>query len=146
MSSEPRVVWMPGGVRTEIHVDSSDTAGAFCLLVDELPPGWSLPAHRHPNAAETIYIVEGALEMFVEDSGARLLAGQSIHVPRGTVHASSNTGAAPTRRVVLFSPAGMEQFFIEVGSSAPDADVDWQAAMASAARHGWEFVAARGRP
>jgi quercetin dioxygenase-like cupin family protein len=146
VNGEPRVVWMPGGVRTEIHLDSHETAGAFCLLVDELPPGWSLPPHRHLHAAETIHIVEGALETVIEGRSTRLYAGQSIHVPRGVVHATSSIGAAATRRIVLFSPAGMEEFFLEAGSSAPDADVDRQAAMASATRHGWEFVAGRGLP
>jgi len=38
---------MPGGVRTEIHLAAEDTEGAFCLIVDHPPAGWSLPAHRH---------------------------------------------------------------------------------------------------
>jgi hypothetical protein len=57
MAAEPQVVWMPGGVRTEIHLRAEETGGAFCLLVDEPPAGWSLPPHRHRGVAETIHIV-----------------------------------------------------------------------------------------
>jgi hypothetical protein len=46
---EPPVVWMPGGVRTEIQLTGADTDAAFCLLVDEPPAGWSLPPHSTPR-------------------------------------------------------------------------------------------------
>jgi hypothetical protein len=33
MPIPPEIVFMPGGTRTEIHLDGSDTGGAFCLLL-----------------------------------------------------------------------------------------------------------------
>lgn len=140
MSLEPTVVWMPGGVRTEIHLDGPRTDGAFCLLLDHPPVGWSLPAHRHRNQAETIHIIEGNFEMDVGGHRTELSAGQTMHIPRGVVHSGGNIGEEPGRRIVLFSPAGMEEFFLETGASSPDAEVDLPGALASAARHGWEFV------
>jgi hypothetical protein len=85
---------MPGGTRTEIHLDGTDTGGAFCLLVDNPPGGWSLAPHLHT------------------DSGRRLLT---------------------------FSPAGMEEFFCEAGAPSPEAEPD-RAGTAAAVRHGWRFV------
>jgi len=41
---------------------------------------------------------------------------------------------------VIFSPAGMEQFFLEVGTRAENAEIDPASALASATRHGWEFI------
>jgi len=76
----------------------------------------------------------------------RLSAGQTIHVPRGVIHSGSNIGQQPGRRVVIFSPAGMERFFLETGTSTPDAEVDLAAAIASATRHGWEFIAPHSQP
>jgi uncharacterized cupin superfamily protein len=130
---------MPGSVRTEIHLGSEQTAGAFCLLVDHPPPDWSLPAHRHRAQAETIYIIEGEFAMEIEGEQAHLSAGQAIHVPRGAVHAGGNVGPQSGRRVVIFSPAGLERFFVEVGAVAPGAEVDWAAVAASGARYGWEL-------
>ncbi len=141
MSTDPRVVWMPGGVRTEIHLAAEDTAGAFCLLVDQPPPGWSLPAHRHSNEAETIHIVEGDFDMEVDGTRLRLSAGQTLHVPRGVIHSGSNAGSQPGRRVLMFSPAGMERFFLEAGAPGPGAEIDAAATLVHATRHGWEFVA-----
>jgi quercetin dioxygenase-like cupin family protein len=131
---------MPGGVRTEIHLIADDTGGAFCLLVDHPPPGWSLPAHRHLNEAETIHIVEGDFEMQVAGARSQLSAGQTIHVPGGAIHSGGNVGQQVGHRIVLFSPAGMERFFLEAGAPSPDSEIDLTAALASAARHGWEFV------
>jgi quercetin dioxygenase-like cupin family protein len=140
MAAEPEVVWMPGGVRTEIQLTGADTGGAFCLLVDEPPTGWSLPAHIHTDAAETIHVLEGEFEMTVDGATERLGPGQTLHVPAGVVHAGGNLGAGLGRRVLIFSPAGMEEFFREAGTPSPDAVVDSGAALASALRHGWRFV------
>jgi quercetin dioxygenase-like cupin family protein len=141
MAVDPRVVWMPGEVRTEIHLASEDSDGAFCLLVDHPPAGWSLPAHRHHSEAETIHIIEGDFEMEIDGTRARLSAGQTVHVPRGVIHSGANIGRGSGRRVVLFSPAGMERFFLEAGAPTPETEIDLAAALASATRHGWEFVA-----
>ena len=140
--AEPSVVWMPGGVRTEIHLTGADTGGAFCLLADELPPGWELPPHRHAGAAETMHVVSG--EMAVEiDGRARIVrAGETAHVPAGVLHSGRNAAQEPLRRIVIFSPAGMERFFLEAGADRAG-EVDARRALDSALRHGWEFVAPR---
>jgi quercetin dioxygenase-like cupin family protein len=135
-----QVVWMPGGARTEIQLTGEDTAGAFCLLVDEPPAGWSLPAHRHGNEAETIHIVEGDFEIMLDGVRFELTAGQTIHVPRGAVHSSANIGERAGRRLLLFSPAGMERFFAEAGAPTADRDLDPANTLACATRHGWEFM------
>jgi quercetin dioxygenase-like cupin family protein len=140
MPAAPQVVWMPGGVRTEIHLGGAETGGSFCLLVDHPPAGWSLPAHLHADAAETIHVVEGEFEMTVDGRTERLGHGQTVHVPAGVVHSGANVGASPGRRVLIFSPAGMEEFFREAGTTSADVEIDPRAALAAATRHGWQFV------
>jgi quercetin dioxygenase-like cupin family protein len=142
MAGDPAVVWMPGRVRTEIHLASEDTGEAFCLLVDHPPPGWSLPPHRHANEAETIHILDGAFEMQIGGERSRLSAGETVHIPRGTVHSGRNAGPGTGRRLILFSPAGLERFFLEAGSRSPEREADPGDALACAVRHGWEFLAA----
>ncbi|HEX4467088.1 MAG TPA: hypothetical protein VH025_07860 [Solirubrobacteraceae bacterium] len=134
MPSEPQTVWMPGGVRVEIHLDARDTGGAFCLLIDESPEGWSLPPHRH-DAAETIHVLAGDFEMAV--AGVE----HSIHIPRGELHSGGLRGPGPGRRVVLFSPAGMEEFFRELGVESADGEFEPAIALSTAIKHGWQFDA-----
>jgi quercetin dioxygenase-like cupin family protein len=131
---------MPGGVRTEVHLTGEDTGGAFCLLVDHPPAGWSLPPHRHAHEAETIHIVEGEFEMELEGARGRLAAGETIHIPQGAVHSGGNVGDGVGRRLVLFSPAGMERFFLEAGQPTAESQPDLAAGLESATRHGWEFL------
>src|SRR5438105_12693080 len=121
MQAAPRVVWMPGRVRTEIHLDGQRTGGAYCLLADYPPAGWRLPAHRHHGVAETIHILEGEFEMNVGDETCRLIAGQTMHIPPDVVHEGGNVGQRTGRRIVIFTPAGMENFFLEVGTESSDA-------------------------
>jgi quercetin dioxygenase-like cupin family protein len=139
MEASPRVLWMPGGVRTEVHLGAGDTNDAFCLLVDQPPAGWSLPAHLHHGISETIHVVEGEFDMTVDGNFSRLAPGETIHVPADVVHSGGNIGETTGRRIVIFSPAGMERFFVEVGTATPEADIDPREALASAVRHGWEF-------
>jgi mannose-6-phosphate isomerase-like protein (cupin superfamily) len=140
MGTGARVVWMPGGVRTEIHLGTQDTDGAFCLLIDNPPAGWSLPPHRHSNEAETIHIVSGEFEMEIDGKRSRVTAGETVHIPRGVIHSGTNVGQDTGRRVLLFTPAGMERFFLEAGASTPDSVIDPAATVAAATRHGWEFI------
>jgi quercetin dioxygenase-like cupin family protein len=130
---------MPGGVRTEVHLTSADTGGAFCLLVDEPPPGWSLPAHLHRGVAETIHIVAGDFWMDIAGKRQTLGAGDTVHIPADAVHAGGAIGASGGRRIVMFSPGGMERFFLEAGRTSTEAELDPAEALAAARRHGWEF-------
>jgi mannose-6-phosphate isomerase-like protein (cupin superfamily) len=139
MPTPPKVLWMPGGVRTEIHLAGEDTGGAFCLIFDQPPAGWSLPAHLHRGVAETIHVLEGEFEITVAGRRSRLGPGEGVHVPADVVHAGVNVGPAGGRRLVIFSPAGMEGFFEEVGAGSPQAAAPPAAALASATRHGWRF-------
>jgi quercetin dioxygenase-like cupin family protein len=136
----PRVVWMPGRVRTEIHLTARDTDGAFCLLVDHPPAGWSLPAHLHQGCAETIHIIAGEFEMGIGGQRSLLNAGETTHIPSDVVHEGGNIGTTSGQRIVIFSPAGMERFFLEAGTPAEHLEIDITAALAAATRHGWQFI------
>jgi hypothetical protein len=70
----------------------------------------------------------------------RLIAGQTLYVPAEAIHAGGNIGATPGRRVVIFSRAGMENFFLEIGAPSADIEIEPGAALATAIRHGWRFI------
>ena len=139
MASGDDVIWLPGDVRTEIHVRGEDTEGAFCLMVDQPPAGWRLPVHRHLREAETIHVVEGRFAMEIGGKRTVLEPGDTVHVPAGVVHSGGNIAAETGRRVVIFSPAGLERFFLEIGADRPDQPIDLPSMIAAAARHGFIF-------
>src|SRR5205823_2016703 len=92
------------------------------------------------GVAETIHVVEGEFEMEIDGQRSRLSAGETIHVPADVAHSGGNVGEAWGRRIVMFSPAGMEQFFRDAGAPSEDAEVEPTAALAVAVRHGWKFT------
>ncbi len=50
--------FLGGGLHTWKLMEE-DTDGAFFLFEDELSQGKTTPLHRHPEAAETVYVLEG---------------------------------------------------------------------------------------
>lgn len=132
-------LWLPGGVRMEVHLDGAATGGAFCLLVDEPPPGWWLPPHRHRAEAETIHVVEGEFEVVVAGERMRLAPGDTAYVPVGVVHEGGNVGETTGRRLLIFSPSGPEGFFREIGSGGLEGVADRATMAAAGARYGFDF-------
>lgn len=62
------------------------------------PGGSPPPAHLHPGQDERFEVLEGRLTVNVGKAPARELGpGDTLDVPRGTVHAMHNAGAAPAR-------------------------------------------------
>jgi uncharacterized RmlC-like cupin family protein len=133
---------MPGGLRVEVHLSGAETGGAFCLLVDHPVAGWGLPPHKHTAEAETIHVVEGEYDMVVDGRELRVGPGETVHVPAGVTHSGALVGEGPGRRVLMFSPAGMEGFFLEAGAPGPQDPVDLEKLLGAAARYGWEFAGA----
>jgi quercetin dioxygenase-like cupin family protein len=128
------VLELPGGVEMRVQVDGEQSGGAFCLLTDVVPPGWSLPAHRHANESETIHITAGRLWLDVDGERLELGPGDTAFVPRDTTHSGGTVGDEPARRVLVFSPAGMEQFFVAMASAQEPDEM-----LALANSYGWRF-------
>ncbi len=89
-------------------------AGQFSAGVVELPPGQGHARHNHPGAEEIIYVLEGTGTQMVETAdGApveeEVRAGCTIFVPEARFHSTLNSGSAPMRLFVVYSPAGPER-------------------------------------
>ncbi len=97
-----------------ILLTGKETAGRYCLIDMFLPPGGGPPPHRH-DFEETFSLLEGELEFVFR--GAKVVAreGETIHVPANAPHQFHNSSAGPARMLCICSPAGQEEFFVEVG-------------------------------
>jgi quercetin dioxygenase-like cupin family protein len=137
-----RELWMPGEIplRMEVHLSAQDTDGAFCLVVDHPPPGWGLPPHRHANESESVYVVEGRFEMEIDGTRYDMGPGDSCYVPAGVLHSGMAVGDEVAKRVIVFAPGGIEEFFLKVGGPAPATEFDAASLLAMAHEHGWDFT------
>src|SRR5690242_9205950 len=97
-----------------IKVRGEDSAGAFALLEQVIPPVTSgPPLHINTREDEVFYILEGTLRLQL---GERLLdagPGTMCYIPRGSVHTFCNPYDTPVRLLGYITPAGFEHYFEE---------------------------------
>jgi quercetin dioxygenase-like cupin family protein len=102
------------GIRYLIDGSQSASMGMFELTV---PPASNVPPpHSHTNNEELVYVLEGTLRYSVGADTRDLGPGQSMHTPRGTVHAFSNPFDSPARALIILSPDIGAQYFKDVAA------------------------------
>jgi quercetin dioxygenase-like cupin family protein len=97
-----------------ITVTGEQTAGRFCVIDMHIPPGGGPPPHRH-DFEETFIVLEGGMEATFRGQKSVVRAGETINIPANAPHQFHNTSAEPVRMLCICSPAGQENFFLEVG-------------------------------
>ena len=101
-----------------ILLTGDDTAGRFCLIDMHIPPHGGPPPHRH-DFEETFTVIEGELEATFRGAKVVVRAGETISIPANAPHQFHNASAKPVRLLCIWSPAGQEKFFLEVGVPVP---------------------------
>lgn len=84
-------------------------------------PGKGHNFHKHPEQEEVIYILEGKLEQWLKKEKKILGPGDSVFIPRNTVHASFNTSQVPVKVMAILGPcigAGGYQL-VDVSGKSP---------------------------
>ena len=107
-----------------------------------------MPPHVQRYEDETWYVLEGAYTALLGDDEVALGPGAYAFVPRGTVHAFTNAGAATARMLVLVTPGGIhEQFLAEVGDAdgRPAWQPDMERVLAVAPKYGVSFLSPVGQ-
>jgi quercetin dioxygenase-like cupin family protein len=108
--------WFAGGGMHTWKVTTEDSDGAFFLFEDELTEGKMTPWHCHPETDETIYVLEGELDVNVDGDEQRITAGGMWLAPRGVPHAF--TVLSPVARLLSFHVPGRAQSFYWDASTA----------------------------
>jgi len=78
--------------------------GSRTLMVGDLifDPGAEVPYHRHPNAEETQFLVEGELDCLIDGYRFVMVAGEAVLAPAGVDHGFVNRGDRPARMITMF--------------------------------------------
>ncbi len=98
---------------------TEDTDGAFFMFEDVMGQGKSTPLHRHPEAAETLYVLEGEILINIDGTETRVSAGGVTFTPKGVPHAL--LVVSETARVLTVQTPGIGQAFYR-GASEPTTD------------------------
>jgi quercetin dioxygenase-like cupin family protein len=97
-----------------ILLAGADTAGRYTLIDMHVPQGGGPPPHRH-DFEEMFMVLEGEVELTFRGERMVARAGETVNVPANAPHAFTNASAEPARLLCMCSPAGQEEFFLEVG-------------------------------
>jgi quercetin dioxygenase-like cupin family protein len=133
MKGSGETIYHLGVVDMRLLAASGDTAGEFALGEFRGAAGpWTVP-HVHRQSLEAFYILDGRFTFTVGKEERLVEPGALVVVPRDTRHvlqAEEDGG----RLLVLWTPAGLEQMFVELSNLAPDALRDPEARKAIASR------------
>lgn len=131
--------WFCGGGLHTWKATAQDTGGAFLLFEDRLDRGKVTPLHRHPEADETFYMLEGEALLHIDGEHMALHAGGIAIIPRGIPHAFMVTSEL-ARMLCLQTPGNGEEFYRIASEPAvegePATPVDFDRVRAAAAQSG----------
>jgi len=97
-----------------ITVSGEATAGRFCVIDMHIPHGGGPPLHRH-DFEETFILLKGEMEALFRGQKSTVRAGETIHIPANAPHRFTNVSSNSVRMLCICSPAGLDEFFLEVG-------------------------------
>lgn len=125
------------GLPTLMRSTGESTNGSFGLLEHwEMPPGFATPYHVHQQEDEAFYVLEGEIDFICDGKWLKAGPGTYVYGPREIPHGFKVAGSAPASLLVLWTPAGFENFILEL--SVPFGDLtppDMAKLMAAAEKH-----------
>lgn len=107
-----------GNFQAVVLADGHQGSGDLSVLqTQNEPPGFGPPLHRHRDAAEAFFVLEGEYLMFLEDEQYVCPAGAFVYVPRDVPHTFKVSSDGPGKKLNLFTPAAMVGFFEELAAA-----------------------------
>ena len=116
-AGEGRSIWVVGD-RYTIKCGGNETGGAFAMIEAVVPPGNGPPPHIHSREDEAFYVLEGELEFHADGRSFTASTGAWVTLAKGSLHSFKNTGSVLAHMLVMVTPSGLENFFLEVGRKA----------------------------
>lgn len=99
---------------------SQQTGGAFYVCEAVFGPESGSPLHIHHYEDEVIHVLEGAIDIRLDNETLFAPAGGIIHLPKKIPHALQNPLKTPLRIRVHAIPGGLEGYFNEVDAALAD--------------------------
>ena len=121
LSSQLEPVNLDWGI--QLWFSDPKTTGAEELVVVqvEIFPGFGHDFHCHPNQEESIFVLKGEIEQWLETESKTLKQGDSAFIPKDMVHASFNASENPVKVLAILGPCLGEEGYelVEVHDQAP---------------------------
>ncbi len=101
---------------TFVKLAPDDSNGAFALMEDNLKARNSRSAlHLHrEQRRKPFYILEGVVNFYLDGDWLTAEPGACVHIPPDVPHALDLPGCGTARLLMIFQPAGFDQFLAEL--------------------------------
>lgn len=103
-----------------ILLSGEQTAGRYCLIDMRVPPGGGPPPHRH-DFEEMFTVLEGEIQFTFRGRETTVTAGETVNIPANAPHFFRNVSDRPARMHCMCTPAGQEEYFLQVADRVPSA-------------------------
>jgi quercetin dioxygenase-like cupin family protein len=119
-AEEGPVVHVAGNL-VAFKLAAAETGNAFSLAEVRTLPGGNIPFHVRHFEEKTIYVLDGTYVLRIGDETIVLRAGDLAFLPRGTPHSYRNAGPQGARMLMLATPGGIHEHFLEeIGEPVSD--------------------------
>ena len=105
------------GEQTLVKVGPADSDGQLAAFHLVAPPMSGAPRHVHTREDEWFYVLEGELVFEIDGPRHTVGAGGSVWLRRGVVHAYQNFTARDARLLIVTTPGGFCDFFVEMSAA-----------------------------
>lgn len=119
-ASDSAPVFSVVGDRYTFLLTGAQTDGAYFVFEAFVLPGNGTPPHIHHREDEAFFIVDGEFEFVLDGNPVRVGAGGFVYGRRDVPHHFTNVGSVPGRMIVTVTPAGLDDFFAEIGARLPN--------------------------
>ena len=97
-------------------ITGEQTGGAYAVIDMLIPPQGGPGPHAHAGFQEAFYVLEGEIEVKTEVQTYTAQKGAFVNIPLGgMVHCFKNKTDAVAHMLCIVVPAGLEDFFKEIG-------------------------------
>jgi quercetin dioxygenase-like cupin family protein len=140
------VVVLPGGGRTlrflgvTHKLTGEQTGGAFYVCEAVFGPESGSPLHIHHYEDEVIQVLEGAIDIRLDNEALHAPVGGIVHLPKQIPHALQNPSKTPLRIMVHAIPGGLENYFNEVEAALQDGSFNAEVHTQISKKYGLEWL------
>ncbi len=134
----PTLCWL--GVSYKTILSSAASSGAMSIVRSVSSPGSGPPRHIHHEEDETFVILTGRCEFWMAGEVSSVVSGETMFIPRGTEHTFQICTPDDCEHLVILTPGGFEQFFVDMAEGQYRIPEDMEAIHESAARHHLSFT------
>ncbi len=103
-----------GALDLRFLVDETTGAGDLVMFEFTVPAAARVPApHYHRGVDEAVYGISGTLTVTLDGARHEIRAGDSIFIPRGSVHHHENHHAETARVLIVLTPGTIGRRYFE---------------------------------